>query len=76
MFNKAEGWQNRFPRLKGKSSKIKSFIPAVLYAWEKVCDATDEGHRAVTLALKMNAKMDAVIDEYPGAIVLPRPAAR
>ena len=76
MFNKAEGWQNRFPRLKGKVSKIKSFIPAVLYAWGKVCDETDEGHQAVTLALKMNAKMDAVIDEYPGAIFLPRQAAR
>ena len=76
MFTKPSRWRNTMPKLKGRAVEIKHLGPALLYAFQRIHDPTDDYHKSIVLALKMSVKMDKIIDDHPSEFVLPATAAR
>ena len=75
MFTTPTCWRNRFPKLKGKAGQIKHLLPALLYAFDRLRDPTDERQSMIRVALQSSLKVDRIIDQYPGSIRLPREAS-
>ena len=75
MFSSLRSWRTSFPKLKGKAAQVKHLTPALAYAWSKVREVGNPKHDAVSLALDMSVQMDRVLDDHPGAVVLPNDAS-
>ena len=75
MFSSLSSSRTSFPKLKGKAAQIKHLTPALAYAWSKVRDVGNPKHDAVSLALDMSVQMDRVLDDHPGAVVVPNDAS-
>ena len=75
MFSSLRSWRTSFPKLKGKAAQVKHLAPALAYAWSKLREVGNPKHDAVSLALDMSVQMDRVLDDHPGAVVLPNDAS-
>ena len=75
MFCKESSPRKEVAQLKGSASEIRHFCTSLLEAWNHFMDNGIEWHRYVLLALKLNLRMDTILDNYVGEYKLPPDAA-
>ena len=52
------------PKLRGKGSEIKALIPIVLNLWERFYNKNITVHRQVLAMLRLNCKLERLMDEH------------
>ena len=62
-------------KLKGKAAEVRDLGPVLHKVWMAFYNPNLEVHRKIELVLRTGARLDAVLDEHPGAYALPRDAA-
>ena len=76
MFVKAEDPHDSFPKLAGRASEIKNFVPALAAVWSERMEADNVAHQAVLFGLCNSAVMDDILDRYPHVDKLPEDEAQ
>ena len=71
MISKNDG----YPKLRGKAAEVKSLGPALLSAWQQWQNPNLDVHKKIGIMLKLNVKMEAIIEEHKDAFSLPAEAA-
>ena len=63
------------PKLRGKASEVKYVIPAIVALWQKHMSRGVYVHRQILLMLKLNAKLESMLNQHVGSNKLPEPDA-
>lgn len=64
-----------FPKLRGKAAEIKHFGPVVLALFTKFMNKNLEIHKTIQTLLKLNVKMEQILESHKEAVALPEQAA-
>ena len=62
---------NSDPRLKGQAGELRHFGRVLIDVWSSYMDVNDFLHRSIRLGLKHSVRMEDILDENKGALVLP-----
>lgn len=60
-----------FPKLRGTAAEIKHFGPVLLATWENFMNENVDLHRQIRLMLKLNVRMESILNDHAGEIALP-----
>ena len=63
-------------KLRGKAAEIKGFSAAIGHIWQQYMNPTLEIHQKIKLMLKLNLKMEEMMDLYTDQIKFPAAAAQ
>lgn len=58
-------------KMRGKAAELKGLGAPLLFLWEKYMNPGLDVHRKVRLLLKLNCKMEAIVDTYSDCFKLP-----
>jgi hypothetical protein len=59
------------PKLRGKAIEIRSFGPVILSLWEKHYNSSVTMQNNILVLLKLNQKVDAMLEEHKGEFSFP-----
>ena len=77
-FNRLTMFQRKSgpPKLRGKGSEVHHLHQVMLHLWQKHYNHSISVHRQILLLLKMNSKVEDLLDEHKQCVALPAPAAK
>ena len=58
-------------KMRGKAAEVKGFGPALLHLWESHMNNSLEIHKKIKLMLKLNCKIEEILDTFSDEIKLP-----
>ena len=67
--------ENTAPKMKGRAAEINALTPALLHAFRIHMNPADATQKQIRLALKLSARMDAILRENRNTDALPHEAA-
>ena len=63
-------------KLRGKAAELKGFSGAILHIWQQYMNPTLDIHKKIKLMLKLNLKMEEMMDLYTDQIKFPAASAQ